>query len=104
MARRITGTRKAWDELTPTKRSDLVHKENRQLHDLLNQLADRIVALETNVEKYGERWTIRCSENRCGRREGGDRIECQSGCCWYLARRTSRSHRRFLVISTFRHD
>ena len=55
MARRITGTRKAWDELTPTRRSDLVHKENRQLHDLLNQLADRIVALETNVEKYGER-------------------------------------------------
>ena len=51
MARRITATRKAWDELTPNEKADLVHKENRQLHDLLDQLTDRIVALEINVEK-----------------------------------------------------
>jgi hypothetical protein len=51
MARRITATRKAWDELTRDEKADLVHKEKRQLCDLLDQLADRIVAFETNVEK-----------------------------------------------------
>ena len=49
MARRITATRKVWDELTPDEKAALVHKENRQLHDLLDQLTDRIVALEINV-------------------------------------------------------
>jgi hypothetical protein len=39
MARRITATRKAWDELTPNEKADLVHKENRQLHDLLRSAA-----------------------------------------------------------------
>ena len=51
MARRITATRKVWDELTPDEKAALVHKESRQLHDLLDQLTDRIVALEINVEK-----------------------------------------------------
>ena len=37
--------------MTSDEKADLVHKENRQVHDLLNQLADRIVALEINVEK-----------------------------------------------------
>jgi hypothetical protein len=39
------------DELTPDEKADLLYRENRQRHDLLNQLADRIVALETNVAK-----------------------------------------------------
>src|SRR6516164_2657542 len=39
MARRITATRKAWDELTPNEKADLVHKENRQLHYLLRSTA-----------------------------------------------------------------
>ena len=37
--------------IDPDEKADLVHKENQQLHDLLNQLAERSVALEINVEK-----------------------------------------------------
>jgi hypothetical protein len=36
---------------SPDENANLGRKENRQLHDLLNQLADTIVALEINVEK-----------------------------------------------------
>jgi len=48
--------------------------ENRQLRNLLNQLADRIVALYINVEKYGARCTIQCSESQCGRQSAVARI------------------------------
>src|SRR5215813_7188968 len=39
-----------WDNLTRDEKADPAHMENRQLRNLLNQLADRIVAPEINVE------------------------------------------------------
>src|SRR5262245_60018799 len=70
------------DELPIDDKADLVDKENRQLHDLLNQLVDRIVALEINIEKI--RRTLdhpmvgKPMRAAVGRRKGRDRIECKS--------------------------
>lgn len=42
---------KPWNEMTPDEKADLVHRENRQLYDLLNQQAREIQILNNDVAK-----------------------------------------------------
>lgn len=44
-------SQKRWDELTADEKADLVHRENRQLHDLLNDQARQIDNLRSDIEK-----------------------------------------------------
>jgi len=42
---------KPWAELTADEKADLVHKENRQLYDLINEQARQIQALTNDLNK-----------------------------------------------------
>ena len=42
---------KRWDELMPDQKADLIHRENRQLYELLNEQVKRITILDNEIRK-----------------------------------------------------
>lgn len=42
---------KPWEKMTADEKADLVHQENRQLYELLNQQGARITTLENEIRR-----------------------------------------------------